>query len=91
MLAQIVELIVTVGNGLIVTVKFCAVPLQPFWDGVTTRLPINGVVPALMPVKLIFPMPVAPSPMAVLEFVQLKVAPLVPLKFTATVVPAQTL
>lgn len=90
-MAQIVELMATIGSGLIVMVKFCAAPVQPFWDGVTTRLPTIGVDPVLMPVKLIFPIPDAPSPIAVLELTQLKVAPFVPLKLATTAVPAQAL
>lgn len=82
---------VRLGIGLTVIVKFCGTPGQPFWVGVTIRLAIRGMVPALIALKLIFPAPLAPRPMAVLEFVQLKVAPLVPTKFTITAAPAQTL
>lgn len=66
-------------------------PIQPFSEGVTTILAIRGENPVLVLVKLIFPAPLAPSPMAVFEFVQSNDAPLVPLNTTATAVPTQTL
>ena len=79
------------GNGLMVIEKFCGVPKQPFCTGVTIRFATRGIPPVLALVKLMFPVPLAPSPMAVLVLVQSKVAPLVPVKLTATAVPLQTL
>ena len=79
------------GIGWIVIEKFCGIPTQPFRLGVTTRLPIKGVFTALVLKKLMFPTPLATSPIPGLEFVQLKVAPLVPLKLDVTASPGQTL
>ena len=63
---------VTVGVGLTVIVKVCAVPPQPDADGVTVMVDVTAVVPALVAVKLaMLPLPLAPRPIAVLLFVQL--------------------
>ena len=79
---------VTVGNGLTVMVKVCGVPGQPAKVGVTVIVAVTGDVVALVAVKAaILPVPLAAKPMLVVLFVQLKVAPAVPLKLTA-VVPA---
>ena len=82
---------VIVGFGLTVILKFWGVPGQPFRVGVTTKLPVNGVLPVFVVVKLISPLPVADRPMLALEFVQFIVAEEVPMKFTVTIAPAQTL
>lgn len=79
----------TVGAGVTVMVKFCWVPVQPFAAGVTVKLPVVGA-PTLAAIKLMFPVPLAPSPIAILEFVQLKIGFPVPLKGTVTVAPEQT-
>lgn len=63
----------------------CGVPEQPFAMGITTTV----ALPALVVLKLILPLPVAANPMAGFEFVQLKVAPEVPEKFTVTDCPTQ--
>lgn len=81
---------VTVGLGLTVILKFWGVPGQPFKVGVTTKLPINWVLPVFIVVKLISPLPVAAKPMPVLEFVQFIVAEEVPIKFTVAIAPAHT-
>ena len=57
-------------------VKVCGVPGQVVpalvYDGVTVIVPVIGVVPALVAVKLgMLPLPLAPKPMAVLLFDQL--------------------
>ena len=73
-----------VGAGVTVIVKFWATPGQPFPLGVTIRFPVVGL-PTLAAVKLILPLPLAPRPMATLEFVQLKLGFPVPLKLTTTI------
>lgn len=78
-----------VGAGLIVMVNVCAVPGQAPILGVTVMVAVS-VVPGAALVKLILPLPEAPRPMAVLLFVQLNVAPAVPLKLTETAAPPQT-
>jgi hypothetical protein len=63
-------------------------------DGVTVIVDVTGFTPVFVAVKdTIFPIPLAPKPMAVLEFVQAKVALLVGLVnvVPATIVPLQTL
>ena len=62
---------VTVGVGLTVIVKFCAVPEQKFATGVTVKLATTGLVPELAAVKEpIFPLPLAARPIEVVLFVQ---------------------
>ena len=70
-------------------VKFWVGPLQPFSDGVTTILPVVWL-PTLAAVKEISPVPLAPRPMAVLEFVHEKVGFPVPENDTSTMSLAQT-
>lgn len=84
---------VTVGSGLTVMVKVCGVPGQPDIVGVTVIVATTGVVPAFVAVNAaILPVPLAAKPMLGVLFVQLKVAPAVPLKVTAVVfAPAQTI
>lgn len=79
----------TLGAGVTVMVKFCGMPGQPFSVGITVKLPVVGA-PTLAAVKLMLPVPLAPSPMAVLEFVQINVGLTVPLKGTVTMAPEQT-
>ena len=56
-----------------VMVKFTDTPVHPFNEGVTVTIPEIGTVPPLVVIKLeIFPVPDVPSPIAGLEFVQLK-------------------
>ena len=59
-----------VGAGVTVMVKFCRGPVQPFSMGVTDKLPVMGA-PTFAAIKLMLPVPLAPRPMAMLEFVQL--------------------
>ena len=57
-------------------VKVIGVPLHPESIGVTVIVLTIGKVPEFVAVKLgKLPVPLAPSPIAVLLFVQLKVAP----------------
>ena len=81
----------TVGGGLTVIVKFCAIPGQFPKVGVTIIVEVLFVVPVLVPTnEAILLIPLAPKPVVVLLFVQLKVAPAVPVKFIAVVLcPAQ--
>lgn len=73
----------TVGDGLTVMVNVCGVPAQAGDEpilGVTVIVADMGDVPVLVGVnEPILPVPLAASPMAVLLFDQLKVAPVVPL------------
>jgi hypothetical protein len=75
---------VGVTNGLTVMVKVCGVPEQVGEKpsvGVTVIVAVIGVVPLLVALKVaILPVPLAAKPIAVLLFVQLKVAPAEPLK-----------
>lgn len=66
----------TEGVGGIVIEKVWATPEQPFKIGVTTIFAVIGE-PVLLTaaVKLRLPEPLAPKPIAVLSFVQLKVVP----------------
>ncbi len=50
-------------------VNVCGVPVQPFSEGVTVMVPVCGVA-GFAEVKLMFPLPAAPRPIAVLLFVQ---------------------
>ena len=60
------------GVGLIVIVKVCAVPEHVPEVGVTVIVPEIGVEPVFVPTKeAMFPVPLAPSPIAVFELVQL--------------------
>lgn len=77
-----------VGSGLMVMTKLCAVPMQPPRLGVTLTVPVVST-PTLAAVKAILPVPLVPRPMAVLLFVQAKVAPEVPVNVVATGLPAQ--
>ncbi len=77
-----------VGSGLMVMTKFCGVPVQPPRLGVTLMFPVV-TTPTLAALKAMFPVPLAPKPMAVLLFVQAKVAPEVPVNVVATGLPAQ--
>lgn len=77
---------VTVGIGFTVMVNVCAVPVHPASVGVTVIVATTGVVPALVAVKdAMLPLPLAASPIDGVLLVQLKVAPAVPVKFTAVV------
>lgn len=79
----------TVGAGVTVMVKFCAMPGQPFSLGVTITVPVVGMV-TVAALKLMSPVPLAPRPMLVLVFVQLNVGLTVPSKITLTGSPEQT-
>ena len=79
-----------VGKGFILTSKFWLMPVQPPKFGVTTILPVV-ITATLAAVNPMSPVPLAPKPMVVLLFVQENVAPDVPVKATATGVPAQAL
>ena len=69
----------TVGGGVTVIVKFCGVPGQFPNVGVTIIVDVLLVVPVLVPTKeAMLPDPLAPKPVVVLLFIQLKVAPAVP-------------
>jgi hypothetical protein len=64
------------GVGLTVITKLDGVPEQPLAAGVTVMVPKIGPGVLLVVVKDgILPVPLAPKPMAVLLFVQLKVVP----------------
>jgi hypothetical protein len=78
-----------IGVGFIVIVKLIGVPTQLFKVGVTVIVPVIGAAPLFVPVKeAIFPDPLAPSPIAVFEFVQDVVAPTgVEVKLTTGVAP----
>lgn len=78
------------GEGNTVIVKVRGWPLQPNKVGVTEMVAITGFRLMLTAEKLIFPEPLAGNPMLGFEFVQLNVAPLVPLKPTEMVKPAHT-
>ena len=52
-----------------VMVNICGVPTQPARAGVTVMVPVVGLV-TLAALKLMLPLPVVPSPMAVLLFAQ---------------------
>lgn len=80
----------TVGAGLMVMVNVTAAPVQVPITGVTVMVATCCVVtPAA--VKLRLPLPLATRPIAVLEFVQLNVAPAVPENETLTAVLAQAI
>jgi len=60
----------TVALGFTVIVNVIGAPVHPLALGVTVIVPDIAVVPALVAVKLgMFPVPLAPRPIAVLEFV----------------------
>jgi hypothetical protein len=62
----------TLGVGLTVMVKLCAIPAQPLAEGVTVIVAVTGALVKLIAVKdEIFPVPLAARPMVVLLFVQL--------------------
>ena len=62
----------TFGIGVTVIVNVAGAPV----DGVTVIVAVTGAAVGLMAVKgAIFPVPLAPSPIAVLLFVQVKVVP----------------
>jgi hypothetical protein len=68
---------VSAGVGFTVTVKLCAVPVQPPADGVTVMTPDIADVPPLVAVNdAILPVPEAARPVAVLVFTQVNVSPL---------------
>jgi hypothetical protein len=83
------KIIGQIGVGLIVIVKLIGVPTQLFNVGVTDIVPVIGAALLFVPVnEAIFPVPLAPKPIAVLEFVQLVVAPTgVEVKLTTGVAP----
>jgi hypothetical protein len=83
---------VIVGKGFTVNVNICDEPEQFPRVGVTVIVLVIGVDNVFIAVnEFIFPDPEAAKPIFILEFVQLKVAPAVPLKITVFVVePAQT-
>jgi hypothetical protein len=71
---------VTLGVGLTVMVYVTGVPGHPAAVGVTVIVEVIGVVPALAEVNAgVFPAPLAPSPIAVFEFVHANVVPATPL------------
>ena len=82
--------IVTCGVGLTVIVNVRWAPGHAPSTGVTVTVAVTGAVPVLTAVKLIFPVPLAPRPIAGLLLVQLKAAPVVPLKPTDMTNPLQT-
>ncbi len=66
----------TVGVGLTVIVYVEAVPAHPLTVGVTVMVALIGAVPGLVAVnEAIFPVPLEANPIAVLEFVHVKVPP----------------
>ena len=80
---------VATGRGVTVRVKFWGAPVHPLATGVTVMLPVV-LAATLAAVKPMFPLPVAPKPMAVLLFVQLNAGPPLPLKTTSTCSPLHT-
>ena len=69
-------MLVTVADGLTVTVKVVGVPVHPFAVGVTVIVAVMGAVVAFEAVNEgTFPEPFAASPIAVLLFVQVNVVP----------------
>lgn len=64
------------------------VPVQPASVGVTVIVATTGVVPELIAVKdAMLPLPLAPRPIDGVLFVQLKLAPAVPVNVTPVVAP----
>ena len=62
---------VTTGVGFTVIVKLAGAPVHPFKVGVTVMVPDIGVTPVFVAVKAgVFPVPLAPRPIAVFVFVQ---------------------
>ena len=75
-----------------VMVKLVDTPLQVPMRGVTVIVAVSVVLPPLVAVKLRpLPVPFAVRPMLVLLLDHAKVAPVVPLKTTLTVLPAHVL
>jgi len=73
----LLEMLLTVAVGLIVTVNVVGVPVHPFAVGVTMIFALIAAVVALVVVNEgIFPEPLAASPIAVLLFVHVNVVPL---------------
>ena len=70
-----------VGLASAVMINVWGAPKQPFAIGITVMV----LAPALVVVKLILPVSLAGSPIPVLLFVQLNVAPVVPEKLTDTI------
>ena len=91
MLAHRILLTAMVGCGTTLMLKFCTVPGQVFNNGVTLTFANKVDAPELVLIKLMSPVPLAPRPTLVLEFVQLNTAPAVPAKLTTTGTPGQTL
>lgn len=84
---------VIVGIGFTVMVYVSGVPTHEPKDGVTVTVLTTAVVPAFVAVNAgVLPLPEAPSPVAVLSFVQLKLAPVGELTNAeaGTFAPAQT-
>ena len=84
---------VTVGVGFTVMVYVFAVPGQPFTVGVTVMVALIAAAVVLVALKpVMFPVPEAPNPMAVLLFDQAKVPPVGVLAkaVVATAPPLQT-
>ena len=87
----IFETLATVPLGFTVIVNVCGVPEQPFITGVTVMVDISVVATVADVKEAISPVPLAASPVAVLSFVQLNVAPDVPTKaMLLTEPPVQT-
>ena len=75
--------------------KFIGVPVQVVpplvYVGVTVIVPVIGATPALVAVKEILPVPLAPRPMAVFELVQVYTVPATaPVKVAVVKAPEQT-
>jgi hypothetical protein len=61
------------GVGLTVIVNVCGIPGQPPVNGVTTIVAVTGALPVFTAVNdAILPLPLAPNPIEVLSFVQVK-------------------
>jgi hypothetical protein len=64
-------MVFTVGVGFTVMLKVVAAPVQPLADGVTVIVPEIGALVVLVAVNAeMFPVPLAPKPIAVFVFVQ---------------------
>lgn len=86
---EIVPMVIT-GNAPILIVKLTGVPGQVPICGVTAMVATCEVTKLVGVLKAILPEPVAAIPILTLLLVQLKVAPLLPVKLIATGCPAHT-
>jgi hypothetical protein len=75
---MVAEVIETTGKGFTVIVYDDVGPGQPFAVGVTVIVAVTAVAPVLLAVNTgVFPLPLAPRPIVVLELVHANVVPAV--------------